>query len=434
MSALNVALPSMGHEFAMEAVLMGWVASAAVVASAVFLVPCGRLADIFGRKRIFQYGAYVNFASCFLCAIANSSALVLLFRIFQGVSAAMMIGTSIAILTSAFPAQERGKAFGVNTAAVYLGHSVGPSLGGILTHYFGWRSIFFLSTVLSLAIIVLVLWKLKGEWAESRGEKFDFVGSVAFSVSLLMVLGGFTILPGIKGIVLIVLGALAMVVFVRWEARVESPLLKVGLLWKNKAFVFSNLATLINYVSVFAVLFLVSLYLQYTKGLSPQAAGFILLAQPVVMAICSPFTGRLSDRVEPQIVASAGLAFSCVALILFAFLTEESSLGLVIGSLAVLGFGMGVFVSPNTSAVMGSVDRRFFGVAAGTQATTRSAGMSLSMAIVMVLFSIYIGEAQITPEYYPAFLASTKVGFIIFTVICFGGIFTQLAGRQTRRA
>ena len=432
-SAVNIALPSMGKELAMEVVLMGWVNNAMILAVAAVLLPAGRIADIYGRKKIFSYGILLFAVSSFFCAMANSGILIIIFRVLQGISAGMTIGTSVAILTSVFPIEERGRALGVSVASVYLGLSIGPFLGGVLTQYLGWRSIFFLSTGLGVFVIALVFWKLRGEWADARGEKFDIIGSIAFSLSIVMVLYGFSVLPAIPGIVLIVLGVLVTLGFIRWEAKVESPILDISLLRKNTVFVFSNVATLINYCATTAVIFLLSLYLQYIQELSPQVAGLILLTQPAIMSVVSPFSGRLSDRMDPPILAAIGMAFNFVALLLFVFLTNETTLVFIVISLAIFGFGMGFFVSPNTSAVMGSVGKKILGVASGTQASMRNVGMALSMGIVMILFSVYIGDAQISPEYYPAFLVSMKVGFMIFAALCFGGIFAQLAGRGVNR-
>lgn len=432
-SSINIALPTIGKEFSMGAVLLGWVATCFLLASAAFLVPCGRLADIYGRKKIFLYGILLFTLSSFLCGIANSAIWLISFRVLQGISGAMTMGTAVAVLTSVFPAEERGRAIGINMAATYLGLSLGPFLGGILTQQLGWRSIFFVSTFLSLVVAVLVFWRLKGEWAEARGEKFDVLGSIAFGLSIIVLMYGFTVLPTTLGIVLVLLSVLGLLAFVWWEARVESPVLNISLFKKNAAFVFSNMATLINYSSAFAMSFLLSLYLQYTKGFSPQTAGLILVVSPVVMTIFAPIAGRFSDRIEPRLVASVGMMFTFVALLLFVFLTDETALGFIVTGLAIYGVGTGLFSSPNTNAVMGSVEKRFFGVAAGTVATMRSCGMMLSMGIVMILFSLYIGKAQITPEYYPAFLTSVKAGFIIFTVLSFGGIFAQLAGRRARQ-
>jgi EmrB/QacA subfamily drug resistance transporter len=431
MSAINVALPSIGREFAMEAVLLSWVTTAHILATAAFLVPVGRLADIHGRKKIFTCGFILLFFSSFLCAVSNSAVLLISFRVLQGIASSMIFSTAVAILTSVFPAEERGKALGINTGAVYLSLTVGPFLGGVLTQHLGWRSIFFFMACLSLVVAVIIFWRLKGEWAEARGERFDIVGSIVFGISFVVMMYGFTILTTVPGIILLLLGLIGMLSFVRWEAKVESPIFDISLFKKNKVFVFSNLAALINYSAIAAIVFLLSLYLQYIKGISPQTAGLILMASPVVMTIITPIAGRLSDRVKPQKVASVGMAFSCLSLVLFIFLADETTLGFIIAGLVLFGFGMGFFSSPNTNAIMSSIEKRFFGVASGTISTMRSSGQMLSMGIVMILFSIYIGKAQITPEYYPAFLTSVKVGFIIFTVLCFAGVFTQLIGRKT---
>lgn len=432
-AAVNIALPTIGKEFSMGAVLLGWVATCFLLASAALLVPFGRLADIYGRKKLFLCGMGLFSVSSFLGGISNSATLLILIRVFQGISGAMSVGTAVAILTSVFPAEERGRAIGINMAATYLGLSLGPFLGGILTQQLGWRSIFFISAFLGLMVVVLVFWKLKGEWAEARGERYDVVGSIIISLSIIVGMYGFTVLPSTLGIVLVLLGVSGLLTFVRWESKVASPVFNISLFQKNAAFVFSNLATLINYSSAFAMSFLLSLYLQYTKGLSPQTAGLISVVSPVVMTVFAPIAGRLSDRVEPRLVASVGLAFTCVALLLFIFLTDVTALGFIITGMAIYGVGTGLFSSPNTNAVMSSVDHRFLGVASGTVATMRSLGMMLSMGVVMILFSIYIGQAEITPDYYPEFLTSVQVGFIIFAVLSFGGILIQLAARRAKQ-
>lgn len=431
-SSVNIALPSIGREFAMDAVLLGWVATAYLLSAAMFLVPFGRIADIYGRKRIFTYGIFIFALSSFLSAIAPSAVFLVSCRVLQGIGSAMIFGTSIAILTSVFPASERGKVLGINVAAVYSGLSLGPFLGGFLTQQLGWRSIFFLNVPLSLLIIAFTLWKLKGEWAGAKGEKFDFTGSVIYAVSLPAMMYGFTLLPAMSGAWLILIGVLGLVAFVKWEIGKESPVFDMNLFRNNRVFAFSNLASLINYGATFAVTFLLSLYLQYTKGLSPQQAGTILVAQPVVMAFFSPLAGRLSDKIEPRVVASIGMGFTMIALFLFTFLGQNTGLGFVITSLVVIGFGLALFSSPNTNAIMSSVQKRYYGVAAATLGTMRLTGQMFSMGIAMLVFAVYIGRVQITPENYPLFLRSVKCAFIIFAALCFGGIFASLARGKVR--
>jgi EmrB/QacA subfamily drug resistance transporter len=432
-SELNIALPTIGEEFNIDAILLGWVATSYLLANAALLVPLGRLADIFGRKKIFRYGIYLNIIACLLCILANSGYMLIAFRVLQGIGSAMVAGAGIAILTSVFPAPERGKALGIALAAVYLGLTLGPFLGGVLTQHLGWRSIFIFAAGLGVVAMVLTLWKLKGEWAEARGEKFDIVGSITFSISLVVMIYGFSVLTTLLGVVLFIIGVLGILAFIRWEMKLASPIFDIGAFRKNTVFVFSNLAALINYSAIFAASFLMSLYLQYSKGFSPQTAGLILMTSSVIMTVLAPFTGWLSDRDEPRKVAAIGMALSCVSLLLLAFLSGETVLWYIIISLVIAGLGIAFFSSPNTNAVMGSVEKKYFGVASGTQATMRTSGMMLSMGIVMMLFSIYIGKVQITPEYYPAFLTSMKVGFIIFAALCFCGVFAQLAGRRMRR-
>lgn len=431
-SSVNIALPTIGKEFAMDAVLLSWVATAYLLATAVFLVPFGRIADIYGRKMVFRYGILIYTASSLLSAVATSAIMLISFRILQGLGAAMIFSTGIAMLTSVFPAGERGRALGINVAAVYLGLSLGPFLGGILTQYFGWRSIFMINVPLGLIIIASIFWKLKGEWAEAKGDKFDLSGSIIYGLAIVALVYGLSLLPAMLGIWVILVGILGILIFIWWETKIASPVLYTGLFRNNTVFAFSNLAALINYSATFAVAFLLSLYLQYIKGFGPQNAGLILVSMPAVQALFSPLAGRLSDRIEPRIIASVGMGLTTIGLGLLTFLEQDTAIEFILVSLIILGFGFALFSSPNTNAVMSSVNKRYYGVASATLATMRQIGMTLSMGIAMLIFALFIGRVEITAEYYPSFLASTKMAFMIFTALCFGGIFASLARGKLR--
>ena len=431
-SSVFIALPSIGKELSLDAVMLGWVATAYLLSSAALLVPFGRIADIHGRKRIFTCGIVIFTVFSFFSGIASSAAMLICFRALQGIGASMIAGTGVAMLTSVYPAEERGKALGINVAATYTGLSLGPVLGGVLTQHFGWRSVFLINVPLGLIVIGVILWKLKGEWAGARGEKFDFAGSVIYSLALVTLVYGFTLLPAMSGVWLIVVGVAGLAAFTRWEMKAISPVLDIDLFRNNRVFTFSNLAALINYSATFAVAFLLSLYLQYIKGLNPQSAGLILVAMPAIQAIFSPLAGRLSDRIEPRVIASTGMALTTVGLVLFIFLNNETPLEFIIGTLLLIGFCFALFSSPNTNAVMSAAPQRAYGVASATVATMRQIGMLFSMAVAMLMFALYIGRVQITPEYYPLFLASMKTSFIIFAILCFGGIFASLARGKIR--
>ena len=432
-STVIIALPSLGKELSLGTVMLNWVATAYLLSSAALLVPFGRIADIYGRKKIFTWGIGIFTLASLLCGLANSATMLIAWRVLQGIGGAMLAGTAVALLITVFPANERGKVLGIVVAATYIGLSLGPVLGGVLTQHLGWRSIFFLGALLGLSVLGVVLWKLKGEWTGAKGKRFDFTGSVIYVLGLVALVYGFTLLPTMSGAALIVGGIIGLSAFIWWEMRITSPILDIGLFRNSRAFTFSNLAALINYSATFAITFLISLYLQYLKGFNPGSAGLILVAMPAMQAIFSPLTGRLSDRIEPRLIATAGMVLNTVGLIVFIFLTEETSLKLIIGNLVLIGFGYALFVSPNTNAIMSSAPKTAYGVASATLATMRQIGTVLSMGVAMLMFTLYsIANVQITPEYYPLFQESMQTSFIIFAILCFGGIFASLARGKVR--
>ena len=426
-SSVNIALPAIGKEFSMDSVLLSWISTAYLLALATLLVPFGRIADIYGRKKIFTAGMLIFLVSSCLTASSTSAQELIAFRVLHGIGSAMIFSTSLAILTSVYPSGERGRVLGINVASVYFGLSVGPFLGGLLKEYFGWRSIFLAAVPLAVIIIYLLFTKLEGDWAEAKGEKFDFVGALIYCFSIVAIMYGFSLLPSVLGLGVVLGGIIGIAAFLQWEIRVDYPVLAIGMLKKNTVLTFSSLAAFINYSATFATGFILSLYLQYIKGLNPHYAGLVLISQPVVMALFSPFAGRLSDRFEPRIVASSGMGLITAGLLLFMFLDEKTTLGFIIITLILSGLGFAFFSSPNTNAVMSSVEKRFFGIASGILATMRSTGMTFSMGITMLIFGLYIGRVEITPQCYPQFLKSAKVIFMIFTVLSFGGIFASLA-------
>jgi len=426
-SAMNIALPTIGKEFSMDAILLAWVSTSYLLAATVFILPAGRLADMYGRKKVFTYGIVTYTIASLLSATSVSAMMLIAFRILQGIGGSMVFATGVAILTSVFPTQERGKVLGIYVASVYVGLSLGPFLGGLLTQYFGWRSIFLANLPLGLIIIAGIFWKLKGEWADAAGERFDLRGSLIYGLAIIALIYGFSILPDILGVGILVAGAAGILAFVWWETKVAYPLLQMKLFRTNRIFAFSSLAALINYSATFAVAFLLSIYLQYSKEFSPQAAGMVLVSTPAIQAVFSPIAGRLSDRVTPRILASAGMAVTTLGLILLTLIRGDTAIWFIIGSLVILGFGFAFFSSPNTNAIMGAVDRKTYGVASATVATMRQIGMMMSMGITILVFAVRIGRVEITPEYYSAFLETMRFVFLVFSTLCFGGIFASLA-------
>ena len=431
-SSVNIALPSIGRDLSLDAVTLAWVATAYLLSSAAFLVPFGRMADIHGRKKIFTLGIAIFTFTSLLSGMASSGVMLIALRVLQGVGVAMFVGTGVALLTSAFPVAERGKVLGINAAAVYAGLSLGPILGGVVTEHLGWRSIFFITVPPGLAIIGLVLWKMRGAWTGAKGERFDFAGSAIYSLALVALIYGFTRLPDMPGVWLVVGGVIGLVAFARWESRIRSPVLDLNLFRHSRAFTFSGLAALLEYSPVLAVSFLISLYLQYVKGFDPESAGLVLVVMPAASAIVAPLAGRLSDRIEPRIIASVGMALTAIGVAIFGFLNEKTPLELIIGNLVLVGFGQALFSSPNTNAIMSSAPKTAYGVASAIVATMRQIGFVLGMGVAMLMLALYIGRIQITPEYYLLFQESARASFIILAILCFCGIFVSLARGKVR--
>lgn len=426
-SALNVALPTISDEFQPSAVLLNWIVTAFVLSWAVFSIPTGRLADIFGLRRLSILGAIIFLVGTVAAVFSNSITTLIVFRVIQGIGSAILGGTIVAILTINFPAKERGMALGFYISSVYFWLSAGPFLGGLLTETLNWRSIFVFSIPFAVAVLVLLLWKVKDEWAGARGSKFDFTGSVIFGISLISIIYGFSRISSLPGMLITAAGVIAAGFFIFWENRAPSPLIDIKTFRHNHPFIFSNLASLITYSATAAIGYVLSLYLQFVKGYSPFHASWILIVQPIVQTLIAFFGGWLSDKVQPRVVASIGMSLMCVGLASLIFLNEDTSVLRIILTLGVLGIGFGLFVPPNTNAIMSSVTPKHYALASSLTSTMRTIGQTLSMGITLILTTLIIGNITITLDYHPGFITMVKVAFAIFAALSLAGIFASLA-------
>jgi len=433
-SSVNVTLPSLGREFGVDADFLGWIALAFLLASAVFLVPVGRIADIRGRRRVFTLGTLAYALTSAACGAAPSVWLLLGCRVLQGVGGAGIFGVGVAMLSSAYPPSERGRVIGITVAAAYIGLSLGPAAGGAVTYYAGWRALFFLNAGLGLAVYLLVRGRIEAEWAESKGEPFDAVGAVLYGLFLLALMTGMSLLPRGLGFALAACGLGLGLGFVAWELKASHPVFAVSLFKGNRVFSFSSAAAFVNYSATFGVGFLLSLHLQYVKGLSPWETGAVLMAQPVMQAVFSPMAGRLSDRLGARILATSGMACTAAGLFLLVFVDEATGIPYIAGSIAFLGFGFALFSSPNTTAIMSSVDERHYGLASASVGTMRLVGQMFSLSLVQLMFSLFMGSGRMGPELVPGFLASARYSYLLFTSLCLLGIGASYArGREPVR-
>ncbi len=394
-------------------------------------MPFGKLGDIIGRKKIFSLGLLLFTISTFLILFSHSIVSLIILRIFQGLSSAMIFGTSMAIITSVFQPGERGKAMGINLTATYLGLSCAPPVGGLLTQYLGWRSIFAFLIPFGIVSLFLIKKRIKAEWAEAVGEKFDWRGSLIYGIALASFMWGFSKLPSPVGWISLLTGILMAAAFLAFEKKLNNPVFDIRLILGNKVFAFSGIAALINYSATSAIGFFISLYLQYLKGLDARTAGLIMISQPVAMMLLSPVAGKLSDKKNPGVIASAGMGITAAGLILLCFVKGTTPNFIIVLLLLLMGIGFGIFSSPNSNAIMSSVEKRHLGIASGVVGTMRIVGQMMSMGIAMMLISLYICRQTINLSTYPEFISAMRTGFVIFSILSVIGIFASLARHKS---
>lgn len=431
MSAVGITLPAIQTDLRATAVELSWIAGGYIMALAAILVPVARMADIMGRRRVFVWGTalFVAFSLCASLAWSVSSLIAL--RVLQGLGAAMILSTAVAIVTETAPGSERGRSMGLLVACVYLGLSLGPLVGGGVTGIAGWRSVFFLCLPPGLVAFVLAA-RIEGEWRPAKGEGFDVAGSLLYTVAVICCVNGLTGLTRPeRGLPLLAAAALAGVLFFRRSRRVSHPVLDLSLFTTNRVFALSSLATLINYAGTFAVGFLLSLYLQVVKGFSPVQAGLVLVVQPVVQSLLSPLAGALSDRLNAGLLASLGMGLCATGLVWLCFVDAATGLWTIGGILALLGLGFALFASPNMTVIMSSVTPREYSIASSLVATMRTFGMSLSMGLTGVVFGFLLHGRQVAPDTVPEFIVSMRIIFAVCAALCVLGVFCSL-GRTGR--
>jgi len=414
-SSINVALPTIGRELGMNHARLQYVVSAYLMMNAVLLVPFGRLADIYGRRPLFQIGMVAFLAAHLVCAFATNGWVLIAGRGAGGIAAAMFFSNTIAILSDVFDNSERGKILGMNLSVAYIGLTIGPFVGGLLTSWWGWQSVFLSVIPLTIIGLGLARWKLPRDFNRGGKKRLNLSGSVHYVVMLILIILGLSRLPGLNGTLAVGAGIALAVPFFRRDGCAASPLMDVRRFRENRLFLLSNLANFIQYFSVFATGFLLSLFLQndQIKNLTPYAAGLILLSQPLMQALFSPLAGALSDRFAARWIASGGMVVSAACLLGFALLSPTAPLHVIVLLLMCQGIGFAFFSSPNNNIVMGSVSPDVYGIASGILSTGRVLGMSLSLATTAVVFNFFNSHRD-RPD---AFLNSFHALFTIFFIL-----------------
>lgn len=420
MASVNIAIPDLAADLQANAKMVSWLPTLFILSSVIFMLPASKLADNYGRKRIYAYGLALNAFSSFMCGLGTSIEWVLFWRFVQGAAAAMIFGTGVAIITSVTPSHKRGAALGIAAACVYVGLTVAPAVGGWLTELWGWRSVFLFQVPIVIALLLLIKLRLSGEWKNDHKTRYDWWGTGIFAAFSSSLVYGLSILPNILGFAMLGFSAISLTLFIVHQSRSHRPLIRVQMFRESRVFSMSLATSLLMYASNFPLVFLMSLYLQYVKELGPSDAGQVILVQALSMAIMAPLSGKLADRFEPRLVATLGCIIVACGLYILSLMNTETSITYIVCSLLLIGFGFGLFSTPNNNAIMGGVQVHEVGVASASMSLSRTIGNLFGMSLVNLMVHYYLGNAQFTQEQNPALIQTVEMALnmsLVFVMV-----------------
>ena len=423
-SAVNIALPTIERNLFLTAIELSWIITSFILGTALFMLPAGTWGDRNDNRKLFQWGLILFTVSSLLCYFTPDGYWLIAGRFVQGAGAAFTGTTGQAILVASFPAEKRGQVLGISVSSVYAGLALGPLAGGILTIHTGWRSLFLIAAIFGIVTMLISLRFLKSDGKKARpADKGDHVGTILFMAGLSTLVYGSSRIPSSLGWALMGIAVIMLFLFWRIESKSRHPLLDTRLFTRNRLFAYSSLSALINYTATFAIVFFLSLYLQKIQGLSPRDAGAVIVAQPLMMTLFSPVVGKLSDKIQPRYFATVGMAMCSSGLAMLAFLSPDTSIGLIMGILVWVGVGFALFSSPNMNTIMSSVKQPQYGQASGIAASMRVFGQIFSMSIITFLFSMNFGESSVDAVPDGVFMQVMQWGFLIFAMIGVPGIY-----------
>jgi EmrB/QacA subfamily drug resistance transporter len=443
-SIVNISLPSIAHAFnvplsgAVEWVIIGY-----LVVIAAVLLTIGRLADMLGRKPIFVVGIALFTLGSAMCGAAPSLGFLIGARCFQGLGGAMLFSVNIAMLTHAFPSNERGRALGLNSVMVALGISAGPTLGGVITEYLTWRWIFYINVPIGIVVSVAGFFILTEPLHRGQG-RFDPAGAILLAIGMASLTLGLSFgqewgWTSPRLIASVVVGVVALTPAILVERRVKDPVLNLHLL-RNRVFVSANVSFILCMLALFAVSFLLPFYFEELREYSTLKAGLLLTPLPLTLAVVAPISGSLADRIGSRWLSPVGLAIACIGLVLLSQLNAQSSVWDIVWRLVFTGFGQGIFQAPNTRAIMGAAPQSDQGAASGILATGRVVGQSLSVALAGAIFASLGGaaagnilatqqqalSAAAIRTLQETFVTSFHAAFLACAVLAMLGVFTAL--------
>ncbi|MCI5866518.1 MAG: MFS transporter [Methanosphaera sp.] len=424
-NAISVALPMIGSEFHLSNILQNWIVNIYLLIIAAVGVPLGRVASKYGLNRTLRIGIIIYIIGAVLSGIAMNIEFLFASRIIQAIGSAVLFVNVMSIITQQIPPQKRGQAIGLNVTGVYIGLSLAPTVSGIIVHNMTWRIIFYITIPLAI-IAYYLLYAVKKEWITDPHASLDIKGSLLFIAAMIVLMYGFTILNETLGVILVIISLLMFVVFAKYELNYTHPIYEIRL-FKNKTYTASNIASLISYFATFVVIYILNYHFQYIQGLDSQTTGIILIITPLLMAIVSPISGRISDKVIPQIIAAIGMVLVTIAMFIFIFIDTVPFYAIIV-AMILQGVGFGLFSSPNNNVIMSSVDKKYAATASASLSTVRTVGQSFSLGLLSLIFAFIMGNVPIVPANYPLLIESSQVTMIISTILCIIAVVLSLSG------
>ncbi len=424
---MNLSLVNIGQEFGVGSHDLAYVNSAFLLTSVIFMVPFAKLADIVGKKKMFVIGLAIVVIGCLVSCLAPSFWFVIIGRGIIGMGCSSLATVSISMLTDMVPIGRRGTAIGYQTMFVYLGLSLGPAIGGTLNDLIGWRLLFLLTVPMAVASTIIILTGFRRDIATDRDGRFDTGGSILYGVAITLSMGGVMNLPETWAVVCVVIGLLLLAVFIKTQIGKSNCLLNMGL-FRNWTFSGSCIAAFMSYASSYSISFFLALYLQSIGQLTATQAGILMIVQPAVQCILTPFCGRLTDRLENKIILpTAGMVLTCVGLFIYSQFSLDTSYLMVIAAMVIVGVGFAMFSAPNVTLIMSSVPKEHSSEASGVLAVMRQTGMMVSMGIAMLFISAIMGSTDnLRPETYGLFLQVMSATMLTSLGMCIIGTITSL--------
>lgn len=432
-TVLIIAFPAIARDLSASLAEMVWAIMVYTLMGTALVLSLGRISDMKGRKRMYNAGFVVFILGSALCALSTDGVLLVLYRGIQGIGGAMLVANSFALLSDVYPANERGRAFGVISVVWGVGSILGIGLGGLILSFASWRWIFWINVPIGIVATVLAFVVLRESVVPNPKDTFDLPAAVLFTGGLASLLLGITegILNGWTAPITLdplLAAAPLLVAFVAWERYVSrDPILPFDL-FRSWLFSASLISSMLQGIALFATNFILMVYFQGIRGVPVLTAAFLLIPLSATLAVFGPLGGRLSDRYGARVVSTVGLVIQGGALLAFSTIQPNTSLAVVAGYEAILGLGGGLFFPANTSAVMAGVPRARYGTASGVMMTLRNSSMALSFAVGLVALTASLpagtAAAIFGGTFSPAMEASLGLTPAALTLVFIGGMRT----------